>query len=54
MKTQKDDLDIKETSKDRVQNIDDDLYDMLDCYGYLESDLDYEMRENGVSWSDFI
>lgn len=39
---------------ENTQNIDDDLMDMMDYYGMTESDLDAEMREHGVSWSDFI
>ena len=39
---------------ERPQNIDDDLMDMLDSYGYLGDDLDDMMHENGVSWSDFF
>lgn len=35
------------------QNIDDDLEEMLEYYGYIDHEED-EMRMNGVSWSDFI
>lgn len=35
-------------------NIDEDLDFMLDSYGLLGDDMEIEMHENGVSWSDFI
>ncbi len=35
------------------QMIDDELQDMEKYYGLLDDEYD-EMRENGVSWSDFI
>ena len=31
-----------------------DVMDMLDCYGLLGDPMEREMREHGVSWSDFI
>lgn len=45
---------IKACADERPQNIDDDLEDMLDSYGYYGDELEDEMRMNGVSWSDFI
>ena len=35
-------------------SIDDNLIDMLDYYGYLPSNLEQAMIENGVSWHGFI
>jgi hypothetical protein len=40
-------------SIENKQMIDDELEDMERYYGLLDDDYD-EMRENGVSWSDFI
>lgn len=42
--------------KNTYQNIDNDIQDMLEYYNSeSETDqLEMEMYENGVSWSDFI
>lgn len=42
-----------ENNTENKQKIDDELEDMERYYMLLDDDYD-EMRENGVSWSDFI